>query len=71
MPNVRSDAAPSFARDERFDDDLIDQIAEDAFADPRSVWKRLAGGRLRGRSLEARVDRAIAARMPTRGGRLE
>jgi len=39
-------------------DAIVNAIAEDAAAHARSVWKRLAGGRLRGR-VEQRVDRAI------------
>ena len=47
--------------DARFlvDDETVARIAEAAEATPRSVWKRLAGGRIRGR-VQARIDRAIA-----------
>ena len=42
------------------DEATVAAIATDAEADPRSVWKRLAGGKVRGR-VGARIDRAIAA----------
>jgi hypothetical protein len=47
--------------DARFlvDDETVARIAEASEATPRSVWKRLAGGRIRGR-VQARIDRAIA-----------
>jgi len=35
-------------------------VADEADADVRSVWKRLAGGRLRPKT-ERRVDRALAS----------
>jgi hypothetical protein len=42
------------------DEAVVAAIAAEAEADPRSVWKRLAGGKVRGR-VGARIDRAIAA----------
>jgi hypothetical protein len=42
------------------DDKTIAKIADLAEASDRSVWKRLAGGRIRGR-VQGRIDRAIAA----------
>jgi hypothetical protein len=42
-----------------FDDKTVARIAAAAEADERSVWKRLAGGVVRGR-VQARIDRAIA-----------
>jgi hypothetical protein len=41
-----------------FDDKTVAKIAAAAEADERSVWKRLAGGAVRGR-VQARIDRAI------------
>jgi hypothetical protein len=43
-------------------ENTVNEIAAEAEADPRSVWKRLAGGKVRGR-VAARIDRAIAARV--------
>ena len=43
-----------------FDEQAIAEIAREAEADPRSVWKRLAGGEVRGR-VQARIDRAIVS----------
>lgn len=45
-------------------DSLVEKIAKDAGADERSVWKRLAGGRLR-RLTERRVDESIAKFLPS------
>jgi hypothetical protein len=42
------------------DDKTIARIADVAEASERSVWKRLAGGRVRGR-VQGRIDRAIAS----------
>lgn len=42
-------------------DAVAAQIAEEASADIRSVWKRLAGGTLKPK-VQERIDRAIAAR---------
>lgn len=42
-----------------FDEKTVAKIAAAAEADERSVWKRLAGGEVRGR-VQARIDRAIA-----------
>ncbi len=42
-----------------FDERTVARIAAVAEADERSVWKRLAGGEVRGR-VQARIDRAIA-----------
>jgi hypothetical protein len=42
------------------DDKTIAKIADVAEASDRSVWKRLAGGRIRGR-VQGRIDRAIAS----------
>lgn len=41
-------------------DEDVRQIARRALADERTVWKRLAGGQVRGRVGE-RIDREIAA----------
>lgn len=43
-------------------DQIVREIADAASVDPRSVWKRLAGGTLRRRAQE-RIDREIAARL--------
>ena len=43
----------------KFDDDAVREIAEQAGADERSVWKRLAGGIVRGR-VAKRIDAAIS-----------
>jgi len=44
------------------DEAVVAAIAAEAEADPRSVWKRLAGGKVRGR-VGVRIDRAIAAHL--------
>ena len=44
----------------------VKAIADLAYADERSVWKRLGGGQLRPK-VQARVDRAIAERIGARG----
>ena len=44
------------------DEDTVAAIAAEAEVDVRSVWKRLAGGKVRGR-VGARIDRVIAARL--------
>jgi hypothetical protein len=51
------------------DEATVVAIAAEAEADPRTVWKRLAGGRVRGR-VAARIDRAIAARLRTGDARM-
>jgi hypothetical protein len=43
-----------------FDEKTVAAIAEAAEANERSVWKRLGGGKVRGR-VQARIDRAIAS----------
>jgi hypothetical protein len=50
MPNAR----------DVFDEEIVNKIAQRAEANPRSVWKRLAGGTVRGR-VQARIDREIAS----------
>jgi hypothetical protein len=42
-------------------EETVAAIAAEADVDARSVWKRLAGGKIRGRA-GARIDRVIAAR---------
>jgi hypothetical protein len=42
-----------------WDEAAVAKIAAAAEADERSVWKRLAGGEVRGR-VQVRIDRAIA-----------
>jgi hypothetical protein len=48
------------------DEATVAGIAAEAEADPRSVWKRLAGGKVRGR-VGVRIDRAIAAHIAKKG----
>jgi hypothetical protein len=43
-------------------DRLVREIAAEASADIRSVWKRLAGGELRPK-VQERIDRALASRL--------
>ena len=43
-----------------FDEQAVGEIADRAEANPRTVWKRLAGGKVRGR-VALRIDREIAA----------
>jgi hypothetical protein len=47
------------------DDSEVDRIAELASADARSVWKRLAGGKLKPK-VQSRIDAAIAAVLGSR-----
>jgi hypothetical protein len=47
------------------DEETVAAIAAEAEVDARSVWKRLAGGKVRGRA-GARIDRVIAARFAER-----
>jgi len=49
-----------------FDEKTVQAIADAAEADARSVWKRLAGGEVRGR-VAARIDREIASRLAGAG----
>jgi hypothetical protein len=42
-------------------EDVVQEIADEASVDIRSVWKRLAGGKLRTKA-QARIDQAIARR---------
>jgi hypothetical protein len=51
----------------QWDERTVATIAATAEADERSVWKRLAGGEVRGR-VQARIDRAIAEARAQMGG---
>jgi hypothetical protein len=52
-------------RTSTIDEETVAAIAAEAEVDARSVWKRLAGGKVRGRA-GARIDRVIAERLGAR-----